>query len=95
MRLLERINEAFNSPPKKITNFNDAELIKENGDLYLNGKFQGKGKIARLPYGAGQIARTNNGKVIFVDPDGNNQYRIESREKFRYVKFPLEIKYMD
>lgn len=93
MKMLERITEAGNSPDIKIKSFDDAELIAADQAMILNGKDAGKGDIARLPYGNGFIAKTANG-IVWVDPAGD-YWRIESRQRFRNVKFPIIAQYMD
>ncbi len=82
----ENINEAFNSPPVTLNSFEDAELVATSTKLYLDGNVIGYGDLARLPYGAGAIVRIN-GEILHAEMDG----RIESRKRFRYVKFPKTI----
>lgn len=95
MRLTERINEAFNSPPKEINKFEDAELLATDRPIYCARTLvlMGRGEVRRLPYGAGKIAKVN-GTVVSVSSCGD-EWHAEWRERFRYVKFPLTINFMD
>jgi hypothetical protein len=56
MRLTERINNAFNSPPKVIEKFEQLKNIREM-DVYKDGIKIGRGLVGTLPYGAGSIIK--------------------------------------
>jgi len=54
MSLLEKINDAFNSPPKSLGEFSELKNIREM-DVYKDGFLVGRGLVGTLPYGAGSI----------------------------------------
>ncbi len=67
MNLLERINAAFNSPPKQIAKFDELKNIRQM-DVYRDGFLVGKGLVGTLPYGSGSIIQMmEDGKEFNAD----------------------------
>ncbi len=64
--MLEKINDAFNSPPKSLGGFNELKNVREM-DVYKDGFLVGKGKVGTLPYGSGSIIQMEGGKEYNAD----------------------------
>ena len=71
MNLMERINDAFNSPPKEIGGFDELKNIRKM-DVYKDGFLVGRGLVGTLPYGAGSI----------IQMEGGKEYNADSRHPF-------------
>ena len=93
--MLERINAAFNSPPKQIAKFDELKNIREM-DVYKDGFLVGKGLVGTLPYGSGSI----------IQMEGGEEFNADARHPFNGsgvcisrlpwpVVWPRVVKFMD
>ena len=64
--MLERINAAFQSPPKSLGGFDELKNIRQM-DVYRDGYLVGRGLVGTLPYGAGSIIQMEDGKEFNAD----------------------------
>ena len=95
MNLLERINDAFNSPPQEIGGFEELKNIRVM-DVYKDGFLVGKGKVGTLPYGSGSIIQMEGGEEFNADAHHpfNGFGVCISRHEWPVV-WPIKVEFMD